>query len=72
MKLQDIVFLFVFLFLLWKRHVRLLAIVGMVCVVVAIPLFAKWVFFTAERLTWYAALFFLAALILFYFQRSKR
>lgn len=60
MKIQDFVF-FVSLFgLLTLRKPRALVIAGLVCLFLAIPLFASWTFFTAERLTWYAAAFFLA------------
>jgi len=31
--------------------------VGLGCFVLAIPLFSQWIFFTAERLTWYGAAF---------------
>lgn len=55
MKTQDIVF-FVALLLLLKKPGWLLWI-GLGCFVLAIPLFAQWIFFTAERLTWYGAAF---------------
>jgi hypothetical protein len=31
------------------------------------PLFSLWIFFTAERLTWYASAFFLLSLIFYIF-----
>lgn len=55
MKIQDIVFFAVLLMLLKKRGWLLWAGIG--CFVLAIPLFAQWIFFTAERLTWYGAAF---------------
>lgn len=70
MKIQDIVFLIVLLYLLLKHNPRLAAIVGIICLVLSIPLFAFWVFFTAERLTWYAGAYFLLAII-FYLFKSK-
>ena len=63
MKIQDIIFLVVMLILLAFRKPKLLVWAGLACLIIAIPLFAKWVFFTAERLTWYAAGFFLLVII---------
>jgi len=64
MKPQDILFFVVILFLVFlKRNVKITAGIGICCLLIAIPLFAKWIFFTAERLTWYAAAFFLLAII---------
>jgi hypothetical protein len=64
MKPQDIIFFLVLIFFIWKHNARLATFAGLVCLVISIPLFAKWVFFTAERLVWYAAAFFLLAIIL--------
>lgn len=64
MKPQDIIFFAVLLILLFLRKPKLLVGFGIFCLLVAIPLFAKWIFFTAERLTWYAVAFFLTAIIL--------
>lgn len=55
MKLQDAVFLIMLAFLLRKREWLLWA--GLACFALAIPLFSRWIFFTAERLTWYGAAF---------------
>jgi hypothetical protein len=63
MKPQDIAFFVVFILLLYKNNPRLAAGVGILCLLIAMPLFAKWVFFTAERLTWYAAAFFMQSII---------
>ncbi len=57
MKPQDILFFLFFIFLLWKRDFRLTVIIGMLCIVAAIPLFAKWIFFTAQHLIWYSSAF---------------
>ncbi len=59
MKLQDLFFVVVLTLLLVLRKPRLLVWAGLISLILAIPLFAKWIFFTAERLTWYAAAFFL-------------
>lgn len=63
MKIQDILFFLILAFLIWKRDPRWAALVGVLALVVAIPLFATWTFFTAERLTWYAAAFFFLSLL---------
>lgn len=60
MKPQDIGFFLIFVTLFVIRQPVLFVWVGLVCLVLAIPLFAAWTFFTAERLTWYAAAFFLS------------
>ena len=64
MKAQDIGFLAVFAVLALIKRPKLLLSAGLVCWVLAIPLFAKWVFFTAERLTWYGAAFVLTFLVI--------
>lgn len=58
MKNQDLIFFVVLLAIFFSRRPRLFVYAGLGCLLLAIPLFAKWVFFTAERLTWYAAVFF--------------
>lgn len=55
MKIQDIGFFLIFAVILLTKHSRWLLMLGLICWILAIPLFAKWVFFTAERLTWYGA-----------------
>lgn len=69
MKPQDsvflIVFLLVFLLALVKKNYRYPMYIGIFCVLIAIPLFAKYVFFTAEHLIWYTAAFFLLSIVLF-------
>lgn len=63
-KIQDLIFLFFFIVLIYKNHYSWFVIAGLVSLSISIPLFSFWIFFTAERLTWYAAAFFLAAIIL--------
>jgi hypothetical protein len=65
MKPQDILFIAVFIPLLLRRDPRLLAGFGLLCLILAVPLFAAWTFFTAERLTWYAGASFLASSAIF-------
>lgn len=63
MKAQDIGFFITIAILLSLRKPRLFVWAGLGSLVLAIPLFAGWIFFTAERLTWYAAGFFLLYLL---------
>lgn len=72
MKLQDLFFLTVFFILLFKHDPKWFVILGIVCLILSMPLFAFWVFFTAERLTWYAGAFFLAAIIIYFFRKKKK
>lgn len=55
MKIQDIGFLIVLVVLLLLKKPRYFLVAGLVSWILAIPLFATWTFFTAERLTWYGA-----------------
>lgn len=71
MKPQDIIFLLVLLGIIFRRDARLAAFFGIFSLIVSMPLFAFWIFFTAERLTWYAGAFFLVAIILFVIQTKK-
>lgn len=63
MKPQDIIFFIIFFSLIIKRDPRLSAGVGIAALILSIPLFSFWIFFTAERLTWYAGAFFLLSVI---------
>lgn len=63
MKSQDIGFFIAIGILLSLRTPRGFLWAGLGSLVLAIPLFAGWIFFTAERLTWYAAGFFLLYLL---------
>lgn len=62
MKIQDALFFFLFFALCFIRKDRLFLYTGLICLMLAIPLFYTWVFFTAERLTWYGAGFILTFL----------
>jgi hypothetical protein len=64
MKPQDIGFFLVFIAVLLTKKPRLFLIAGVVSWILAIPLFAGWIFFTAERLTWYGAGFVLTFLLI--------
>lgn len=63
MKIQDIGFLVMLVVLLLIRRDKLFFIAGLMCFILAIPLFSQWVFFTAERLTWYGAGFMIIGII---------
>ncbi len=64
MKIQDVGFILLFLILLAVRKPRLFLVAGLVSWVLSIPLFATWVFFTAERLTWYGSAFILTFILI--------
>lgn len=64
MKIQDIGFFLACITLFFIRRPILFVWAGFTCLVIAIPLFATWTFFTAERLTWYAAAFFLSFILI--------
>ncbi|HLD24338.1 hypothetical protein A2973_00565 [Candidatus Gottesmanbacteria bacterium RIFCSPLOWO2_01_FULL_49_10] len=64
MKPQDIGFFVIFTILLVIRRPIGFVWAGLASLVLAIPLFVTWTFFTAERLTWYAAAFFLSFILI--------
>jgi len=64
MKPQDILFIITFAVLLAFKKPKIFVWAGLGSLVLAIPLFATWTFFTAERLTWYAAGFFLTYILI--------
>ena len=63
MKLQDILLLIVLIGLLIKNNKNWTTIAGLILILFSIPLFAKYVFFTAEHFVYFAALYFLLAAI---------
>jgi hypothetical protein len=70
MKIQDVLFFVIFAILIWKNNPVAAVWVGIVSLVLSIPLFSFWIFFTAERFTWYAGAFFLLAIILYLFNHK--
>lgn len=72
MKLQDIIFLLILGCIIFKKNSRLAAGIGLLCLLFAIPLFAKWIFFTAERLTWYGAGFIIVSMVLILIQHKNQ
>ncbi|MEK7577085.1 MAG: hypothetical protein AAB492_00520 [Patescibacteria group bacterium] len=71
MKPQDIVFGIILGTFLALKNPLLFAWTGLLMLSISLPLFALHIFFTAERLTWYAAAFFLF-FILFSFTPSHK
>jgi len=65
MKPQDILFIVILIFLVFKRKPKYFIIVALLFFVLAIPLFQFLIFFTAERLVWYAFGFLLISIGLF-------
>jgi hypothetical protein len=72
MKIQDIAFFLVLAALIFKRSPQLSVIIGILCLILAIPLFLFWIFFTAQRLIWYAVAFFLLTIIFYLFKANER
>jgi len=72
MKPQDIIFVIVLVGLIALRKPKILVTVGLACLMFSIPLFAFWIFFTAERLVYYAAGFFLVASVLILLQKTNK
>jgi hypothetical protein len=63
-KMQDIGFFIVLAVLLVFRKPTWFVYAGLLSLALAIPLFAKWIFFTGERLVWYGAAFLFVSIIL--------
>lgn len=64
LKPQDLLFVVIFVILFIKRDPKFFAIAGLICISLSIPLFSQWIFFTAQKLVWFAFLFFLTAVVL--------
>jgi hypothetical protein len=71
MKAQDIGFLFILITLLFTKKPKLFLYFGLGCWLLAIPLFAKWIFFTGERFTWYGAAFVFTFLLFSFLPTDK-
>ncbi len=71
MKIQDILFVIIFFGLFFVKFPHKYVFTGLLCFIFAIPLFASWTFFTAERLTWYGAAFVLAETVGLLFTNRK-
>jgi hypothetical protein len=71
MKIQDLIFVIVFGIVVLSRRSKVLVYVGLVSLIISMGLYAKWVFFTAERLTWYASVFFLTYIVMRLVQNNQ-
>jgi len=72
MKPQDLIFFIVLAIILYIGKPKWLVIAGLICLLISIPLFSFWVFFTAQRLTYYALGFFLTSVIVFLIQTRRK
>lgn len=72
MKPQDIVLLLILVFFLWKNNKNWTTIAGIVLLLLSIPLFAKHIFFTAQHLVYFAALYFFVAIIQILLKEFRR
>lgn len=64
MKLQDIIFIFIFIILLKLNIPRLLVLTALACFIISGLLYWKWIFFTAERLVIYGVFMIAADIII--------
>lgn len=71
MKPQDLVFIVILGVLVAFRKPTFLVFAGLLCIILAIPLFHFWVFFTAQRLIMYAAGFFFVSAVMLGFRNRK-
>ncbi|OGH05954.1 MAG: hypothetical protein A2W22_03435 [Candidatus Levybacteria bacterium RBG_16_35_11] len=62
MKIQDILFLLVFIFLIFKNYNWSIN-AALIAIALSIPLFFFWIFFTAQHLIWYSGAFLILAII---------
>ncbi len=67
MKIQDIIFLVIFVALVVTslKNPRRFVYAGLTCIILSIPLFYLWIFFTAQRLLYYGLAFLLIAVVIF-------
>lgn len=69
---QDIIFFAFILLIFFIKKPKYPYIGGLICLILAIPLFSFWKFYTAERLTWYAAAFFLLEIFFIVFNTKNK
>jgi hypothetical protein len=70
-KIQDIIFLAFFAFLIYKKDSKLFLASGLVSILLSIPLFYLQIFFTAQHLLYYAFVFILSATLIMLFKERK-
>lgn len=63
MKIQDIFFIAVLLLLFFKPRQGVFVQMGIILLVCAMPLFALWIFYTAQKFVMYAAFLFLIEIL---------
>ena len=64
MKIQDGIFFILLIVIALFKKPALLSIFGVIFLILATPLFAGWIFFTAQRLVIYAAVCFFFSIFL--------
>lgn len=63
MKPQDFFLLILLVGFIWKNDKNWTTAAGIIFLILSIPLFSKHIFFTAQQLVYFAALYFLVAMI---------
>ena len=71
MKIQDLIFIAILIILIIKQNGRWFVSAGLILLALSIPLFALWIFFTAQRLVVFAWLFILLGVIVHILKSSK-
>jgi hypothetical protein len=71
LKIQDLLFIFSFFIILGLRKIDFFVYLGISFLVISIFLYSKWIFFTAERLVWYASGFFFVYTLINLYQVLK-
>lgn len=63
MKMQDLGFGLIFLIAFWLKNPKAATVLALSFLLVAALLFRYWIFFTAERFTWYGAGFLILSIL---------
>lgn len=71
MKIQDAGFLIILLVLMFLRKEKWFVYAGLISLFIAIPLFYRWIFFTADRLIWYSVSFLFIGTVMLILQESR-
>lgn len=71
MKPQDIAFVVTLAVLLFLKKPIVFVYTGLICILLSIALYSRWVFFTGERLIWYAVFYFFVFSILMLLNKHK-
>lgn len=70
MKPQDILFIFLLAILIYKKSPKLFVGAALICLLISMPLFQFWIFFSAQRLVAYSFVFLLIAVVFFFFKKK--